>query len=432
MAELPISEHKTMLSRDEKDQIQIESVLLSKIADVVGTPFYAYSENELIGRFQRFRKSFKEPIEICFAVKANSNLAILNSLKNQSSGFDIVSGGELFRLSKIGVDGKKIVFSGVGKKEKEIIEGLHYGENGILSFNVESFEELVAINHIAKNENKIAPICLRLNPDVDAKTHPYISTGLTKNKFGLFKDEIVAIIDEHQAQLKSIKIIGLSVHIGSQITQLDAFENAFKKTDELLFSLKDRLPHLKMIDLGGGIGIQYESEKEISYQNYAKVAEKFFGSQSHWQGSLKLYFEPGRTIIGPAGILGSRVLYQKKSSNRHFTIIDSGMNDLMRPSLYQGHHKVLFDGKLSGQTFKTTVVGPICESADTLLEDYEIDLNTRPGDLVAILNCGAYGFSMANHYNSHPRCAEVLVNQDQFKVIREPETYSDLILREQI
>lgn len=401
----------------KNDELYCESVSVSKIAEEIGTPFYLYSHATLKRHFKTFDNAFGA-IErlVCFSAKANTNLAILRLFQTLGSGLDIVSGGELFRGIKAGFLPEKIVYSGVGKTIDEIDYALN---SGILMFNVESLEELTLIQTRAKTLNKQAPIALRVNPDVDPKTHPYISTGLKKNKFGIESDVALEVY-KAAMKMEHIKIVGIDCHIGSQITDTTPFKDALEKIKLLINTLKDLGISIQYLDMGGGLGITYSDEDPPHPDEYAKVLVN-----SLKETSLTLILEPGRVIVGNAGILVTSVLYSKRGEIKNFIIVDAGMNDLMRPTLYDAYHAIEPVKKPKGDFIKADVVGPICETGDFLALDRNI-ANVGKGDLLAVMSAGAYGFAMSSNYCSRPRCAEVMVSQDNFEVIRRRETYQDL------
>lgn len=398
-------------------ELYCESVPVSKIAEEVGTPFYLYSHATLKRHFEAFDTAF-DGIDrlVCFSAKANTNLAILHLFAKLGSGLDIVSGGELYRGIKAGFSPGKIVYSGVGKKIDEIDYALN---SGILMFNVESLEELTLIQSRANTLNKQAPIALRVNPDVDPKTHPYISTGLKKNKFGIESDTALEVY-KAAMKMENVKIIGIDCHIGSQITQTAPFEDALNKIKLLINTLKELGIRIRYLDMGGGLGITYSDESPPDPDEYAKVLVN-----SLKETSLSLILEPGRVIVGNAGILVAQVLYCKRAQVKEFIIVDAAMNDLMRPTLYSAYHAIEPVKKVKGDTIKADVVGPICETGDFLALDRKI-ANVQKGDLIAVMSAGAYGFSMSSNYCSRPRCAEVMVSGGQYEVVRLRETYQDL------
>lgn len=405
-----------------------EGVPLKRIAREVGTPAYVYSLATLKRHFRVFDQAFaKVPHIVCFSVKANSNLALLRAFAKQGSGFDIVSGGELFRALKAGGDPKKIVFSGVGKKKHEIEYALN---TGILMFNVESDEELTALNEIAAGVRKKAPISLRVNPDVDPQTHPYISTGMKKAKFGV---DIKKSLETYKKALAlpNIDVVGVDCHIGSQLTSLTPFVDALAKVREYLDrvlagEMEKEGAQIRYLDLGGGLGINYHDETPPLPDEYAKaIVEGLEGL------AVTLILEPGRVIVGNAGILLTEVQYIKETDTKKFVIVDAGMNDLIRPALYGSYQAIRPVLESKAEPIIADVVGPICESGDFFAKDREI-ARPRRNDLLAIMSAGAYGFTMASNYNSHPKPPEVLVDGHQYYVVRKRETMEDLINGETI
>lgn len=406
----------------KSDNLHCEQVPVAAIADTVGTPFYLYSTATLRQHFKAFDSAFKDiPHITCFATKACSNIAILKLFANLGGGADIVSGGELFRALRAGVDAKKIVYSGVGKTAAEIRFAL---ESGILMFNVESVQELEKIQEVAAAMDARAPISFRVNPDVDPKTHAYISTGLAKNKFGIpieQAEEVYAAARE----MPHIQVLGVSCHIGSQLTQVSPFVESLQKVKGFIERLGRAGITISYLDLGGGLGIQYNDEEPPHPQEYADAIKR------EMQGlSCTLILEPGRVIVGNAGILVTRVLYTK-SGLKKFVIVDAGMNDLARPSLYGAFHAIKPVERAGVGTEVADVVGPICETGDFLARDKEVPA-AKAGDLLAVMSAGAYGFTMSSNYNSRPRVAEVLANGSDFQVIRARETYESLVQGEVI
>ncbi len=404
-------------------QMCCERVPLEAIATAVGTPFYVYSYATLKRHFRVFDDAFARfPHLTCFAVKSNSNIAILRLFAEEGGGVDIVSGGELYRAIRAGVDPLKIVYSGVGKKKEEIEYALH---TGILMFNVESFQELEAISNCAKRMGKRAGIALRINPDVDAQTHPHISTGLKENKFGI---DIGASLDAYRRarELPHIDVIGVSCHIGSQITQTSPFIDALTRLKALLKRLEEEAFGIQYLDLGGGLGIVYRDETPPHPTEYAQALLEFAHAMPY-----TFIFEPGRVLVGNAGALVIRILYQKKTGQKNFVIVDAGMNDLIRPSMYDSYHRILPVKEGGEGEIVADIVGPICESGDFLAKEREMP-EMEQDDLMAVMSAGAYGFSMSSNYNSRPRVAEVLVREDRFYVIRKRETYEDLVRGEMI
>ena len=400
-----------------------EDVPLLKIAENVGTPSYVYSHATLRHHFLTFQKAFEGvPHLICFSAKSNSNLAVLKLFANLGSGLDIVSGGELFRGLQAGIPPERIVYSGVGKREDEIEYAL---QSGILMFSIESFQELELINHCAGRLKKKAPIALRVNPDVDPKTHPYISTGLKEHKFGLDTKSVVEAY-KSAAAFSHVEVIGVSYHIGSQVTEVAPFVDALQRVKVLITTLETLGISISYLDLGGGLGITYDRESPPHPNEYSRAILEALGDSP-----CTLILEPGRVIVGNAGILVTRVLYTKRGETKDFVIVDAAMNDLVRPSLYKAYHAIEPVVRNEKDTIRADVVGPICESADFLAKDREIP-HVEAGDLLAVMSAGAYGFTMSSNYNSRPRVPEVMVNQDQFYVVRERESYEDLIKGESI
>lgn len=403
--------------------LHVEEVLLQKVAEEVGTPAYVYSATAIKKNFQKFQQAFESlPHLICYAAKANSNLAILRLLAKEGAGFDIVSGGELFKVLRAGGRADQCTFAGVGKLAHEIEYAL---QQGIYCFNVESEQELEMINEIAGRLGCVAPIALRINPDVDASTHHYISTGKSKNKFGIGLDRAEAIY-EKAAALPHLKIRGLQTHIGSQILIAAPFAEAVKKLAPLVLKIKKEYG-LEFFSLGGGVGIDYQNALEdgsnsLTPQKYAEeVLEplKVLG--------LRILFEPGRCLVGNAGALITRVLYRKETPTKKFLIVDAGMNDLIRPALYQSHHEIVPLQRQEDRALeKIDVVGPVCESGDFFAEDRLLP-RVEPGEALAIMSAGAYGFAMASHYNSRPLLPEVLVEGKTMRVVRRRETWEDLV-----
>lgn len=405
-----------------------EAVPLERIAKEVGTPAYVYSLATLKRHFRVFDEAFsKVPHIVCFSVKANSNIALLRAFAKQGSGFDIVSAGELFRALKAGADPKRIVFSGVGKKKAEIEYAL---KSEILMFNVESEHEMVALNDIARGIGKRAPISLRINPDVDPQTHPYISTGMKKAKFGV---DIARSLGSYKKamSLPNLEVVGVDCHIGSQLTSVSPFIDALARVREyldrvLVGSLKKEGARIRYLDLGGGLGISYKDEMPPHPEEYANAI--IGGLQGL---DVTLILEPGRVIVGNAGILLTEVQYIKETDDKKFVIVDAGMNDLIRPALYGSYQAIQAVVERNSEKIIADVVGPICESGDFFAKDREISRPQR-GDLLAVMSAGAYGFTMASNYNSHPKPPEVLVDGDTYYVIRARESLDDLIRGEEI
>jgi diaminopimelate decarboxylase len=404
--------------RFEQDELYCEKVPLRKLAEQEGTPCYVYSHATLKHHFTVFDEAFSAvPHLTCFAMKSNSNLALLNLFSTLGGGVDIVSGGELFRARKAGIPADRIVYSGVGKTLQEIDYAL---QEDILMFNIESPLELEAINARAGELGKKARIALRVNPDVDPKTHPYISTGLKKNKFGIDIEGAVRSY-ERAMQLAHVEVVGVDCHIGSQLTEISPFVDALKRLRSLIDRLERMGIPVRYLDLGGGLGIVYDQESPPHPHEYASAI------LSELQGlSCTLIFEPGRVIVGNAGILLTQVLYTKKSASKSFVIVDAGMNDLVRPSLYGSYHQILPVQKSDREMQVVDVVGPICESGDFLARERGLPM-VQSGDFLAVMSAGAYGFTMSSNYNSRPRAAEIMVKDDQYFVIRKRETHEDLI-----
>ncbi|MFZ7129110.1 diaminopimelate decarboxylase [Avibacterium avium] len=400
------------------DQLMAEQVPVREIAAQFGTPAYIYSRATLERHWHAFDKALGDhPHLICFAVKSNPNLAILNIMAKLGSGFDIVSQGELERVLAAGGDAAKVVFSGVAKSEQEIERALNVG---IRCFNVESLAELYRINEVAGRLNKIAPISLRVNPDVDAHTHPYISTGLKENKFGVSVDEAREVY-RIASQLPHIKITGMDCHIGSQLTEIQPFLDATDRLIVLMQQLAQDGIELKHLDLGGGLGVTYKDEEAPHPSEYAKALLEKLKDYPN----LEIILEPGRAITANAGILVTKVEYLKSNESRNFAIVDTGMNDMIRPALYQAYMKIIeVDRSLPRETKVYDVVGPICETSDFLGKQRELAI--AQGDLIAQRSAGAYGASMASTYNSRPRAIEVMVDGDQTHLIKRRETYPEL------
>lgn len=407
---------QTSFIHSNQGSLFAEAVSLETIANQFGTPTYIYSKNTLIQTFESFKKGLlKTDHLICFAVKANSNIAILNLFASLGAGFDIVSGGELERVIYAGGDPQKIVFSGVGKTTSEIEAAL---KANILCFNVESRSELLRIEEVAKKINIKAPISIRVNPDVDAKTHPYISTGLKDNKFGVDFNQALTLYLEAKG-LSHIEIKGIDCHIGSQITELKPFVDALDRVLSLVDQLKKNDIHLNHIDIGGGIGICYQDESPPDFEIYTKeILSKIQNL------NVKIIFEPGRALVGNAGILLSKVEYLKQNDVKHFAIIDAAMNDLMRPTLYDAYHEIKVVREHDSKSQSFDVVGPVCESGDFIAKNRSLKL--KENDLICIMSAGAYGMSMSSNYNSRGRAAEVMVDRDKVFEVRTREKSSDL------
>jgi diaminopimelate decarboxylase len=404
-------------------ELYCEGLPVEQIAQKVGTPFYLYSYNTLVRHFSVFNQAFEQiPHLVCYSVKANSNIALIRLFVGLGGGVDVVSGGELYRAMKAGADPKKVVFSGVGKRGDEIEYAL---SSGILMFNVESSQELKAIDDVAGRTGKKAPIAIRVNPDIDPRTHPYISTGLKKNKFGI-DISMAPMAYRLASELQNLQIIGIDCHIGSQLVEVEPIVEALRKLKRLVKELRNEGMEIRYLDLGGGLGITYEDEEPPHPVEYASsLLEEIRGFDS------TLILEPGRVIVGNAGVLITKVLYTKENEAKKFVIVDAGMNDLVRPSYYGSYHQILPVKQENRKEIVADVVGPICESSDFLAKDRKIE-RLHSGELVAVMSAGAYGFSMSTNYNSRPRVAEVLVRDDQVFIIRQRESYEDLIRGEEI
>ena len=406
----------------KKDKFFVEDVCIESIIEKLGTPTYVYSKKRIVDNFRNLESAFKNVDHlICFAVKANSNLAILNLLAKNGAGFDIVSGGELRRVIAADGDPKKIVFSGVGKTSEEIKLAI---ENNILAFNIESEDELSRIQEIAKSLNKKASISIRVNPDVNANTHPYISTGLKENKFGVSEESALNLYKKAKT-MDSILIKGIDCHIGSQITDLKPFEDSVKKLIALIDKLEIEGIKIKHMDIGGGIGISYEDEKTIAFDDYAKAVSSLTKGRG-----FKILLEPGRVIMADAGAILSKVEYVKRTKDKNFAIIDAAMNDLMRPSLYGAFHKILNASQTTEKESVFDIVGPICETGDFIGKDRVISI--EPDNILVIMDTGAYAMSMSSNYNSRPRLQELMIDKDKIHMIREKESFDDLIKGEKI
>ncbi len=397
-----------------------EQVPLTKIAETFGTPCYVYSKQALTDAFNSFKSGLINTDHlICFAVKANPNLGVLNVFARLGAGFDIVSGGELARVIAAGGDPKKVVFSGVGKTEDEMRAAL---EAGILCFNVESASELNRLNKVAGEMGKIAPVSLRVNPDVDAKTHPYISTGLKNNKFGVAFEDAIAVYKE-AAAMPNIAIHGVDCHIGSQITEISPFIDALDRVLKLVDDLEASNIHISHIDVGGGVGITYDDETPPEFKAYTQAILNKLN-----QKQVKLLFEPGRALVGNAGVLLTKVEYIKPTTAKNFAIVDAAMNDLMRPALYDAYHNIVAAKPRQGEAIEYEIVGPVCETGDFLGHDRL--LNLQEGDLLVVESAGAYAMSMASNYNTRARAAEIMVEGNQCHVIRDREKIPDLFATE--
>lgn len=403
-------------------QLFCEKVSLRSVAKQYGTPCYVYSSNAIRENFHHFSKSFEsiDPL-ICYAVKANSNLTVLRLLQEAGSGFDVVSTGELQRLKRIKADPKRTIFSGVGKTVEELKMAL---ELSLLTINIESIQELEILIQLAAQQNSVPNISLRINPEVDAQTHPYVATGFRKHKFGLDLNSLSRIVEILKGSSK-VRLIGVGFHIGSQILDVQPFLDAFMKIKEVAISLRDQGFEVSHLDLGGGIGIPYQMENKADLPTYAKFLNLN-------RDDYRIIFEPGRFLVGNAGVLLNRVLYEKTNHDKRFTVVDGAMNDLIRPALYSAYHEILPLVEKKGKTplTVTDVVGPVCETGDFFARDRPFPELNR-GDYLAVMNVGAYGFVAASNYNSRVRPCEVLIDGDICRVIRARESFDDLLRGEE-
>jgi diaminopimelate decarboxylase len=404
-------------------RLHCEAVALEGLADAVGTPTYVYSKAALLDSYAAYDRAFAGIDHvICYAVKANSNLGVLSVLAKAGAGADIVSVGEMHRALRAGIPGRKIIFSGVGKTRDEMRDAL---KAEILMFNVESVSELRALDEVAREMGVRAPVALRVNPDVDPKTHKYISTGLKTSKFGIPFTQALAVYDE-AAKLPGLEVVGTQMHIGSQLTTGAPFRDAMARVAALVKQLRERSIEVRMVDVGGGLGIRYRDETPPSHDEYATMllpALKELG--------VTVLLEPGRSIVGNAGALLTRVLYRKETDDKKFVVVDAAMNDLIRPAFYDAYHAILAadETRAAAPVETADIVGPICESGDFLAKDRELP-RAEEGDLLAVMSAGAYGFVMASNYNTRPRAAEVLVDGDRYTIVRRRETFEDLVAGE--
>src|SRR5256884_711396 len=400
-----------------------EQVSLRTLAADVGTPAYVYSKAALLENYRAYDAAFAEvPHLVCYSVKANANLGVLATLARAGAGADIVSGGELFRALRAGFPPSTIIFSGVGKTRDELQEAL---KAEILMFNVESLSELRTLDEVAREMGVRAPVALRVNPDVDPQTHPYIATGLKTSKFGIpFAQALEAYADA--ASLKGVEVVGADIHIGSQLTKAAPFADAVARIASLVKTLRERAIEIRLVDVGGGLGIRYRAETPPTHQEYATVLLPALRELG-----VTVLLEPGRSIVGNAGLLLTRVLYRKDTGEKKFVIIDAAMNDLIRPPLYDAYHEIrpVNEARLGAPVETGDVVGPVCESGDFVAKDREL-AQAQEGDLLAVMSAGAYGFSMASNYNTRPRAVEVLVDGDRYTIVRRRETYEDLVAGE--
>ena len=400
--------------------LRCEGVALSEIAQATGTPTYVYSHAAIGKAFRELDEAFSGLDHlVCYAVKANGNLAVLRALASLGAGADIVSGGELYRAVRAGFDPKKLVFAGVGKTEQELMAGL--GER-ILLFNVESAPELERLERLAARVGKQARVSLRVNPDVDAGSHDHITTGRERDKFGIPVDQALALAERAQ-EYRSVDIIGVHQHIGSQITKLQPFKDSIERSAGLVEGLQERGFDIRYFNIGGGLGIRYKDEEAPTPKELVDAIQPTL--QRLQKKPVKILCEMGRFISGAAGVLLTGVVYRKKSGEKDFIVADAGMNDLLRPSLYDAHHEIRAVEQ-NGSVKGADLVGPVCESGDYLARDRELP-DAQEGDLLAVMGAGAYGFSMASNYNSRPRPAEVMVRGNRWAVVREREQYADLV-----
>ncbi|MBI4011054.1 MAG: diaminopimelate decarboxylase [Candidatus Rokubacteria bacterium] len=404
-------------------QLHCEATPLSAIGDAVGTPTYVYSAGAILSAFEAYQRALADlPHLSCYAVKANMNLAVLALLARAGAGADVVSGGELYRALRAGFEPQRIVFAGVGKTRDEIREGL---KADILFFNVESAAELTAVDEVARAEGTRARIGIRVNPDIDPETHPYIATGLKTSKFGIPSREAREVY-RRAAALPGIELVGMHMHIGSQLTKVTPIADSLARLGELIEDLREDGIRLRYLDVGGGLGIRYRDESPPSPGEYTKALRPLLERLG-----LTVLLEPGRSIVGNAGALLTRVLYRKAAEGRRFVVVDAAMNDLIRPALYNAHHEIrpVAEPPEAATLEVVDVVGPVCESGDFLAKERPMP-PVAEGALLAVLSAGAYGFAMASNYNARPRAAEVLVHDDRFQVVRRRESYEEMVAGE--
>ena len=408
----------------KNNQLYVDNINVIDLVKEFNTPLYIYSKNHFIKQYQDFENAFKNiNHKIFYAMKANFNLSVINTFVKLGSGVDANSEGELYRALKTGVDSSKIILTSVGKTKNEIKLGL---EKTVLMIKAESEEEIELINKIAGEINKVARVAIRVNPDVDAKTHPYISTGLSSNKFGVDSKTALSIY-KRRKDFSNIQFTGIDMHIGSQITSIDPFVEAVQKLSDLYFELEADGLKLDHFDVGGGIGVNYNSEKTFSIEEFAKQTIPLFKKLN-----CEIIFEPGRFLTANGGILVTEVLYNKKNGEKNFVIVDAAMNDLLRPSLYQAYHHIQPVQKFEGRkNIIADIVGPVCESGDYFAREREIS-ESKSGELLAIMSSGAYGMVMSSNYNARRRAAEIMVDGDKYSVIRSRETFDHLIWNEKI
>ncbi|MBI4270321.1 MAG: diaminopimelate decarboxylase [Candidatus Rokubacteria bacterium RIFCSPLOWO2_12_FULL_71_22] len=402
-----------------------ERVPLRALAAAVGTPAYVYAKSALLESLDAYHRAFAAiPHLVCYSVKANSNLGVLATLARAGAGADIVSGGELYRARRAGVPGTRIIFSGVGKTREEMRAAL---EAEILMFNVESRSELRVLDEVARELGTRAPVALRVNPDVDPQTHPYIATGLRTSKFGIPYAEALEAYDE-AAGLKGLEVVGADMHIGSQLTKTTPFGDAVARIAALVKTLRERSIDVRMVDIGGGLGVRYRDEVPPTQAQYATLLLPVLSELG-----VTVLLEPGRSIVGNAGVLLTRVLYRKETREKTFIVVDAAMNDLIRPAFYDAWHEIrpVDEARLGRPVERVDVVGPVCESGDFLAKDREL-AESEEGDLLAVMSAGAYGFVMSSNYNTRPRAVEVLVDGDRYTIVRRRETYEDLVAGETV
>ncbi len=403
--------------------LHAEEVPLARIADEVGTPVFVYSAGALAAGYDALDQAFAGARHtICYSIKSNMNLAVVRTLVSRGAGVDVTSGGELFRALRAGADPDRIVYSGVGKRDDEIAAAL---EARIKMFNVESLAELRRIDAVAGEQGVVAPVAFRVNPDVDPETHPYISTGLRTSKFGLPWPEAPAAYAEAKA-LEHVRVVGVDCHIGSQITNVRPFADALARVKALVLELRDAGHAIEVIDVGGGLGVTYRDEVPPSAAEYAGAVQDAVGGLD-----CEIVLEPGRAISANAGVFVTRLVYEKSNQDKDFVIVDGAMNDLIRPALYQSYQEIEPVGPPRSEERTVDVVGPVCESGDFLAKERSLPRVER-GELLAVHSSGAYGFAMSSNYNGRPRAAEVLVRGDRYAVVRERESYEDLVRGESI
>lgn len=402
-------------------QLHCEETPLEAVARSAGTPTYVYSRRAILGVYEAYERALAGlPHLVCYAVKANANLAVLSLLAAAGAGADVVSGGELFRALRAGFDPQRIVFAGVGKTREEIREAL---KADILCLNVESAAELAAIDEAARAEGIRARVALRVNPDIDPQTHPYIATGLRTSKFGIAYDEALDVY-RRAARLAGVEVVGVHMHIGSQLLKVSPIADALERVAALVQALKEEGIAIRYLDIGGGLGIRYKDEIPPGQDEYVKALRRTLEALG-----ATVLLEPGRSLVGPAGALLTRVLYRKRTGGKQFLVVDAAMNDLLRPSLYNAYHEVRPVRESRGPREIVDVVGPVCESGDFLAKERELPV-LEEGALLALMSAGAYGFAMASNYNARPRPAEVLVSGERAALVRRRESYEDLIAGE--